>query len=108
MKTSMSLSAKIISLILLFCLTSLASGFYSISSMASIGKKIHNLSTVEIPLQNQVAKISEHQLNEELALTGAALNLELERRLHNGLGFWLFGSLIIRLVAQSFQRTQSV
>ena len=30
------------------------------------------------------------------------------RRLHNGLGFWLFGSLIIRLVAQSFQRTQSV
>ena len=79
MKTSMSLSAKIISLILLFCLTSLASGFYSISSMASIGKKIHNLSTVEIPLQNQVAKkISEHQLNQELALTGAALNLELD------------------------------
>ena len=31
-----------------------------------------------------------------------------KRRLHNGLGFWLFGSLIIRLVAQSFQRTQSV
>jgi hypothetical protein len=31
-----------------------------------------------------------------------------QRRLHNGLGFWLFGSLIIRLVAQSFQRTQSV
>ncbi len=78
MKTSMSLSAKIISLILLFCLTSLASGLYSISSMASIGKKIHNLSTVEIPLQNQVAKISEHQLNQELALTGAALNLELD------------------------------
>ena len=37
-----------------------------------------------------------------------ALSVCSQRRLHNGLGFWLFGSLIIRLVAQSFQRTQSV
>lgn len=89
MKTSMSLSAKIISLILLFCLTSLASGLYSISSMASIGKKIHNLSTVEIPLQNHVTKLAEYQLIQEIELTTAALDLELneieeyKKRIHH-------------------------
>ena len=89
MKTSMSLSAKIISLILLFCFTSLASGLYSISSMASIGKKIHHLSTIEIPLQNHVTKLAEYQLVQEIELTTAALDLELneiekyKERLHH-------------------------
>jgi hypothetical protein len=45
--------------------------------MASIGKKIHNLSTVEIPLQNHVTKLAEYQLIQEIELTTAALDLEL-------------------------------
>ncbi len=72
MRITTKISVIVYSLLFLLLVTS----GYAVWSMRSVGHEIHHVAAVEIPLLETVASFSEHQLEKELILTEAALEIE--------------------------------